>query len=110
MPNVQISAQMMDAFRMQPEHVFAYFGVTMAFLFLLWLTDTSSRPLGTTLILWGLLVVIASCGYGLIGVPTMMVLTPALMKLGFLLVLGGLAWSLLTACPKPSESEEADHV
>lgn len=109
MPLLPVLAQM-QAFRMEPEHFAAYAGLTMAFLFLVWLTDTSARPLGTTLILWGLLVVIFSCGYGLIGIPTMMLLTPALMKIGFLLVLGGLAWSLLAACPGRSEKKEADHV
>ncbi len=109
MPIDPLLAQM-NAFEMRPEHFASYVGLTMAFLFLVWLTDTRARPLGTTLILWGLLVVIFSCGYGLIGIPTMMLLTPALMKIGFLLVLGGLAWSLLTACPGRSEKKEADHV
>jgi hypothetical protein len=94
----------------QPEDFVAYIAFTAGFLFLIWLVNKRTRPLGTNLILWGISVVILSCGYGLIGVPPMIVLTAALMKIGFLLVLGGVAWSLLAACPSQSASKEADHV
>ena len=84
---------------MQPEHTVLYIALTLAFLFLVWFFDKSTRSLGATLVLWGILLVILSCGYGLINVPPMVVLTPGLMKVGFLLVLGGLASSLLASCP-----------
>jgi len=94
----------------QPEDFVAYIAFTAGFLFLLWLLSRGTRPLGSSLILWGILVVILSCGYGLIGVPSMTVLTAALIKIGFLLVLGGVACSLLAACPNPTPNREADHV
>ena len=54
---------------------------------------------------------ILSCGYALLGAPPMMMVTPALTKIGFLLVLGGLAWSLLgSCCPNQPASKVADHV
>lgn len=109
MPSVPLFAQM-NGFRMEPENFFVYVGFTLAFLFLAWLLDKRTRPLGTSLVLWGIMVVILACGYGLIGVPTVMMLTPALAKIGFLLVLGGVVWSLLGSCPNPPASKEADHV
>lgn len=109
MPIEQLFAQM-TPFRLEPEHVVIYVVFTLAFLFLAWLLDKRTTPLGTRLILWGVLLVVLSCGYGLIGVPTVMMLTPALVKIGFLLVLGGVAWSLLAGCPVPSATKEADHV
>ncbi len=94
----------------QPEDFVAYIAFTAGFLVLLWLINRGTRPLGSSLILWGILVVILSCGYGLIGVPSMAVLTAALMKIGFLLVLGGVAWSLLAACAHSPAIKEVDHV
>lgn len=108
MHSMPLFAQM-DEFRMHPEHVFTYVSFTIGVLFLAWLVDARTRPLGTTFILWGILVVILSCGYGLIGIPTALMMTPALTKIGFLLVLGGIAWSLLAACPSPKATKEADH-
>ena len=90
----------------QPEHYAAYIAFTLAFLFFIWLLGRRTRPLGTNFILWGILAVILSSGYGLIGVPSLMIVTPALTRIGFLLVLGGVAWSLLA----PSATKEANHV
>ena len=95
---------------MQPEHVATYIAFTVGFLFLAWFLNMRTRPLGTTLILWGILVVILASGYALIGVPAVMMVTPALTKIGFVLVLGGVAWSLLATCPNPTATKEADHV
>ncbi len=100
----------MNAFRMEPEHFAAYVGLTVAFLFVAWIVDKPKRPLGTSLILWGIQVVILSCGYALIGVPTLAFVTPALTKIGFLLALGGVAWSLLAVCPNMSPTKETDDV
>jgi hypothetical protein len=94
----------------QPEHVALYIVFTLVFFFFVWLLNRWPRPLGTNLVLWGILTVILSCGYGLIGVPSLMIVTPALTKIGFLLVLGGVAWSLLAACPSSSATKEASHV
>ena len=88
-----------------------YIAFTVAFFFLAWLLDSRARPLGTNLIFWGILVVILSCGYTLLGVPQMTMVAPGLTKIGFLLVLGGLAWSLLgSCCSNQPASKEADHV
>lgn len=109
MPPEHLIAQM-TPFRLEPEHVVTYVLFTLAFLFLAWLLEKRSRPLGTSLILWGVLLVVLSCGYGLIGLPTVMMLTPALAKVGMMLVLGGTAWSLLAACPTPTATKETEHV
>ena len=93
----------------QPEHYAAYIVFTLAFLVFIWLLNRWTRPLGTNLVLWGILAVVLSCGYGLIGAPSLMIVTPALTKIGFLLVLGGVAWSLLASCPIPTATKEADH-
>jgi hypothetical protein len=100
----------MNPFDIKPEHVFFFIALTLVFLLLAWLLHIRARPLGTSLIWWGILVIILSCGYAMIGVPSMVILTPALMKIGFLLVLGGVAWSLLPICPKQSASKESDYV
>lgn len=94
----------------RPEEYAGYIVFTLAFFVFLWFFNRATRPLGTNLVLWGILAVILSCGYGLIGVPSLMNVTPALAKIGFLLVLGGVAWSLLAACPSPSATKEANHV
>ena len=86
---------MPNAFEVRPEHVFGYIAFTVVFLLVAWLVHFQAPPLGTSLVFWGVLVVVLSCGYGLLGVPAMMLVTPALTKIGFLLVLGSVAWSLL---------------
>jgi len=97
--------------QVQPEHLAAYVALTLGFLFIGWLVNKSTRTTGTNLILLGILVVILACGYAIIGHPALMLVTPALTKIGFLLVLGGLACSLLAACPVPQPAtKEADHV
>ena len=109
MPSATLLAQM-NAFDLRSEHVTAYVFITLGFLVLAWIIKKWTHPLGTCLILWGILVTILSCGYGLIGVPTVMMLAPALAKIGFLLVLGGVAWSLLAVCAHSTATKEADHV
>jgi hypothetical protein len=94
----------------RPENVVGYVAFSLAFLFLTWLLINHTRPLGINLILLGIMVVMLSCGYGVIGIPTIMPFTLALSKIGFLLVLGGLACSLLVTCPNPTAAKEADHV
>ena len=103
--------QMGNALDVRPEHVFGYIAFTVVFLLVAWLVHFRAVPLGTSLVFWGVLVVVLSCGYALLGVPPMMLVTPALTKIGFLLVLGGVAWSLLRACcPNQPANKEADHV
>jgi hypothetical protein len=99
----------MQMFRMEPEHVIAYICFTLFFLFLVWLVDTG-RPDGRTYVLWGILLMMLSCGYGLIGIPTTAIVTVALQKVSFLLVLGGIAVSLLPAPETTPAKKEADHV
>lgn len=94
----------------RPEEYVGYIVFTLAFLGFVWFLNRAARPIGTNLVLWGILAVILSCGYGLIGVPSLMVGAPALAKIGFLLVLGGVAWSLLAAGPSPSVGKEVNHV
>ena len=96
-------------FRMEPEHVIAYISFTLFFLFLVWLVDTG-RPDGRTYVLWGILLMMLSCGYGLIGIPTTAIATAALQKVSFLLVLGGMAVSLLSASSTTPTKKEADNV
>jgi heme A synthase len=96
--------------QMTPEHVFSFIALTFVFLLVAWLLALRARPLGANLIWWGILVVILSCGYAMIGVPSMMTVTPALTRIGFLLVLGGVAWSLLASSPKQSANKETNHV
>ena len=107
MPPQLLIAQM-DPFRMQPEHVIAYVCCTCVFLFLVWLVDTR-RPPGTTFVLWGILLVVLSCGYALIGIPTTVMVIPALQKTGVLLVLAGIAQSLIHSVPASARDKELDH-
>ena len=104
-------SQMSNAFDVRPEHVFGYIAFTVVFLLVAGLVHFRAPPLGTSLVFWGILVVILSCGYALLGVPQMTMVTPALTKIGFLLVLGGVCSSLLgSCCPTPPASKEVDHV
>ena len=108
MPLIPLLAQM-PMFQMQPEHVIAYISFTLFFLFMVWLVDTG-RPDGRTYVLWGILLMMLSCGYGLIGIPTATIATAALQKVSFLLVLGGIAVSLFPAPTTTPTQKEADHV
>jgi len=57
--------------------------------------------------LWGILVAVFSGGYGLIGIPSAMIITPLLGKISFLLVLSGVSLSALDALSKsPARSDE----
>ncbi len=99
----------MPMFRMEPEHVIAYISFTLFFLFMVWLVDTGRQD-GRTYVLWGILLLMLSCGYGLIGIPTTAIATAAIQKVSFLLVLGGMAISLLPAPATISTKKEDDHV
>ena len=99
----------MPMFHVQDEHVIGYISFTLFFLFMVWLVDTG-RPDGRTYVLWGILLMMLSCGYGLIGIPTATLATTALQKVSFLLVLGGMAISLLPAPITNPKQKESDHV
>jgi len=109
MPSLLPLAQM-GTFRTDPVHIAVYVGLALTFLFLVWLTDQPSRPFGTTLVLWGLLVIVFSCGYSLLATPLVMAVTPELIKVGFLLILGGITLSALTTVSPRSNAKDADHV
>jgi len=99
-----------DSSGLRPESMFTFMAVTLGFLLMIWLVNQRTRPVGTTLILLGVFVEILAVGYGMIGVPSVMMVIPALTKIGFLLVVGGVASSLLAACPVLPERKETDHV
>ena len=99
-----------DSSGMRPESMFTFIAFTAGFLLVAWLVNKRSRPLGVSLIMWGIMVEILAVGYGMISVPSVVLVTPALTKIGFLLVLGGIAASLFASCPVPPEHKEADHV
>lgn len=107
MPSMPLLSQI-PMFRMEPEHVIAYISFTLFFLFMVWLVDTG-RPDGRTYVLWGILLMMLSCGYGLIGIPTAAIATASLQKVSFLLVLGGIAVSLLPSSSATSSKKETDH-
>ena len=100
----------MQGFKSDPMHFIGYVVLTLVFLVICWLIGRSARPLGTILIVWGVLVQILVLGYGFISVPAVIFLAPAIMKVGFVLVLGGVACSVLDALPKSIRSNEVDHV
>ena len=108
MHSMPLLAQM-PMFRMEEGHVIAYISFTLFFLFLVWLVDTG-RPDGRTYVLWGILLMMLSCGYGLIETPTTAIVTSGLQKVSVVLVLGGIAVSLLSAPSAPSVKKESDHV
>jgi uncharacterized membrane protein len=95
---------------MRPENVLSFVGFTFVFLLVLWLADDRNRALKEKLILWGIFVEILAIGYGLIGVPGVIIATPALTRIGFLLVIGGVAASFLSNDPAPTANKEANHV
>lgn len=92
-----------------PEHFFAYLGLTAAFLFLVWLLDITKRPLGTMLVMLGVGAIILAIGYGLVNAPPVVMLASALVKAGFVLVLGGVGCCALERCASTPASKEADH-
>jgi hypothetical protein len=65
------------------------------------------------LVIVGLLTAVAAIGFGGLSLPTSVVLAPGLMKLAFLLVLGGLAQPLImgraTGSADPVKEVEAPH-
>ena len=104
MHSINLFAQI-ESFR--PEYMFAYISFSLVFLFLTWLVDSNHRPFGQVLVLWGILVAVFSGGYGLIGIPSALVITPLLGKISFLLVLSGVSLCALDALSKsPARSDE----
>lgn len=91
---------------LRPEYIVVYIGFTLVFLFLAWLVDCRHRPFGQVLVLWGILVAVFSSGYGLIGIPSAMVVTPLLGKISFLLVLSGVSLCALESLPKSSANRD----
>ena len=110
MPPNQPFVQFEMSQSMRVESMFSFVGFTLVFLLVTWLVDDRRRSLGTKLILWGIFVEILAVGYGMAGNPAVIMVTPALTKIGFLLVLGGVGSSLLTAGSVSPESKDADHV
>ena len=108
MLSVSLFAQM-NAFNPDGPQVVEFVAFTLAFLLMVWLFDKRSRQLGANIVFLGVLVVVLSCCYAFIGNPTLATLTPELSKIGFVLVLGGLAWSLIASCPNRSAIKEGDH-
>ncbi|WP_397568670.1 hypothetical protein [Schlesneria sp. T3-172] len=106
MSSLNFTAEM-ASFPTRPEHFVVYAVCTCVFLGSIWLLN-SGQSTGSRLVLWGVLVTVLSCGYGLIGIPTMVLAIPGMQKLGVLLVLGGIAHSLISSVPaKPVK--EVDH-
>lgn len=101
-----VTAQMQIA---GPEHFFAYIGLTVGFIFLGWLLDVTKRPPGLMLVMCGVLLIILATGYGLINAPAVVMVTPALVKVGFLLVLGGVGCCVMNRVDSVKSSKEADH-
>jgi len=64
----QIEFGQMIPFQMRPEHVITYIGLTLVFLFAVWLYDTTARPLGIDTDRLGILLATLAGGYALIGV------------------------------------------
>lgn len=110
MPPNQPFVQFEMSQQMRVESTYAFVIFTFVFLAVIGLMNLRSRPLGTNLVLWGIFVEILAVGYVMAGNPAVVMVTPALTKIGLLLVLGGVASSLLSAGPVPAASKEADHV
>jgi FtsH-binding integral membrane protein len=87
-----------------------FVGCTLAFLLVFLLVNKQPRPLASRFVVWGIWVVILSVGYALIGAPALTPLTSVLARTGFLLVLGGLAASLLARGAAGAETQETDRV
>lgn len=95
---------------MQPEAVASIVAATVVFLLVFWLFDRATSSPSTTFIAWGILVAILSVAYSVTSVPSVMLVAPTLAKIGFLLVLGGLARSLISSQGLSSESKKGGHV
>ena len=94
-----------DSSGMRPESMFTFMAVTLGFLLAIWLVNRRTRPVGTTLILLGVFVEILAVGYGMIGVPSVIMVIPALTKIGFLLVVGGVAFEFACRLPCSARTE-----
>ncbi|MBI1367547.1 MAG: hypothetical protein GC162_02720 [Planctomycetes bacterium] len=104
-----------DMFRVQPEHYFMYIVLTAVFLFLLWFSSKKTEKIGMTLTVWGIELMMLGIGYSLLGLAPVMALAGFIMKVGFLLVLGGVSVIVLNTraagCSAGAETpKEADHV
>ena len=92
MPLSPILAQ----FRTGEDTIVGFVVLTIAFLLLCGGVFRWGRTLAFRLLALGLLVAVISVGYGtVISMPTVTVLAPGLMKIAVILVLGGVACSVL---------------
>jgi hypothetical protein len=104
----------MSFMKPESETVVGFVFITLAFLFLSAAVIWMHRTQEARLMLLGILVAVAATGYGtMVAVPTVSLVTPALMKIAVILVLGGVACSVLSYLSKrPAELEpkEPTHV
>jgi hypothetical protein len=97
------------------ESVLGFVLLTIAFLLLCGGVLRWGRTQASRLLLLGLLVAVVSVGYGaMIAMPTVAVLAPGLMKIAIILILGGVACSVLpilrgASATEPSNSEQPHH-
>lgn len=107
------SALLVAQFRssyLEPPNVFAFIGFTLVFLLMFWLFDRPAR-LATTMIAWGILLVLLSVAYVMTGIPPVVEVTAILTKIGFMLVLGGIVLCLLLNLPSAaSDTRENNDV
>jgi hypothetical protein len=90
------------------ESVFGFVVPTIAFLLLCGAVLRWGRTQASRLLLLGLLVAVLSVGYGaLIAMPTVAILAPGLMKIAIILILGGVACSVLPILRGSSTIETA---
>lgn len=91
-----------------PESFLCYVGTTFALLCAIWLVDTKSRPFEVRLILWGMLLAIFAGGYSLIG-PVITPIPAGMLRLGVVMVLGGIALHAIPARTSDAEAKGTDH-
>jgi hypothetical protein len=96
----------MSAEVVPPEAIVAYAMITIAYLFFVVVVALSSRVHDLRLIGLGLLTAVASVGYASIVSGGAVVVAPMMMRLAFLLILGGIVTRLMATS---SSAPEARH-
>jgi heme A synthase len=97
------------------ESVFGFVVSTIVFLLLCWAVLRWGRTQASKLLVLGILFAVVSVGYGaLIAMPTVAILAPGLMKIAIILILGGVACSVLpilrgSSAAETPNSEQAHH-
>lgn len=97
------------------ESVFGFVVSTIVFLLLCWAVLRWGRTQASKLLVLGILFAVVSVGYGaLIAMPTVAILAPGLMKIAIILILGGVACSVLpilrgSTAAEPPNSEQPHH-